>query len=121
MIESLVDTIGGKCEIHRINRKDKAMLDSMDVLVDVGRELDPARGRFDHHQPGGAGRRINRAGNPDIPLSSCGLVWHAVGLMLSGEEGLGIRANLGDNIPLALAFDKIDRELVRVWMLPTTV
>jgi uncharacterized UPF0160 family protein len=113
MLEALIAELNGEAEIHRIDRKDQEMLDSMDVLVDVGRELDPARGRFDHHQPGGAGRRITRSGQNDIPLSSCGLIWHTVGLLLTGEQNLGIRANLGDDIPMTLAFDKIDRELVR--------
>lgn len=113
MLEALIKELGGESTIHRIDRKDKAKLDSMDVLVDVGRELDPAKGRFDHHQPGGAGRRFTRNGQKDIPFSSCGLIWYSVGLFLTGEQNLGIEAQLGDDIPQTLAFDKIDRELVR--------
>lgn len=43
-------------------------------LVDVGGEYDPERGRFDHHQKGGAGVRPN-----DVPYASFGLVWNALG------------------------------------------
>lgn len=113
MVEALAEKLGATCEIHRINRKDQEMLDSMDILVDVGRELDPARGRFDHHQVGGAGRRISRNGDKDIPFSSCGLIWYTMGLVLTGEENQAVHAKLGDDIPATLAFDKIDRELVR--------
>jgi len=113
MLEALVVELGGSCEIHRIDRKNTALLNSMDILVDVGREFDPARGRFDHHQVGGAGRRISRFGENDIPLSSCGLVWYAFGLLLTGEQDLAVRANRGDTIPQTLAFDKVDRELIR--------
>lgn len=113
MLDTLITQMGGTAEIHRINRKDQAKLDSMDVLVDVGRELDPARGRFDHHQPEGAGRRFTRSGDRDIPMSSCGLIWYSVGLVLAGEQDLAVPAKKGDDIPMTLAFDKIDRELVR--------
>lgn len=113
MLETLATELGGTCTIHRIDRKDTAILNSMDILVDVGRVLDPAKGRFDHHQVGGAGRRISRFGENDIPLSSCGLVWYACGLLLTGEQDLAVRAERGKTIPQTLAFDKIDRELIR--------
>ncbi|MBI1363566.1 MAG: hypothetical protein GC134_06245 [Proteobacteria bacterium] len=75
-------------EIQRLNRENQAALDAADILVDVGREYDPARGRFDHHQnfdEGMTPRRYNERGQPDVELSAIGMVWHACGLFVTGE------------------------------------
>jgi uncharacterized UPF0160 family protein len=84
LLTLLIDRLGGTYEIHRLERS-SADNDRMDILVDTGRVYDPLRGRFDHHQPDGAGCRIDRSGRPDVPFSSCGLVWFACGLVLTGE------------------------------------
>lgn len=56
---------------HEIVRtRDEAILATCDVVVDVGGVYDAQRGRFDHHQRGGAGSRAN-----GVPYSSFGLVW----------------------------------------------
>lgn len=47
-----------------------------DFLVDVGREYDPERGRFDHHQEGGAGYRNTVGGEP---YAAFGVVWKHFG------------------------------------------
>ncbi len=61
-------------EIEVVRTRDPEVLETCDVLVDVGSEYDPARNLFDHHQEGGAGERSNK-----IPFASLGLVWKEVG------------------------------------------
>lgn len=51
-----------------------------DYVVDVGGEYDPLRGRFDHHQIGGAGVRASGA-----PYASFGLVWKEYGEQVCGS------------------------------------
>lgn len=64
-----------------VRTRDETVLATCDILVDVGREYDHDRGRYDHHQPGGAGRRQN-----GIELSSFGLVWRHYGHLLENSE-----------------------------------
>lgn len=53
-----------------------------DIVIDVGEEYDEDKGRFDHHQRGGAGARDN-----GIPYSSFGLVWKKYGIdICQGNE-----------------------------------
>lgn len=70
-----------------------------DYVVDVGGEFDPDRGRFDHHQAGGAGAR------PDgTPYSSFGAVWKFLGTKIcngSGEVADRIERKLGYPIDMA--------------------
>lgn len=66
-------------ESQVIRTRAKAQIDLADYVVDVGMVYDPAKNRFDHHQPGGAG------GRPDgIPYASSGLVWKEFGERLAG-------------------------------------
>ncbi|MES2224939.1 MAG: MYG1 family protein [Patescibacteria group bacterium] len=58
-----------------------AIINSADIVVDVGGVYDPAAGRFDHHQKDGAGARDN-----GIPYASFGLVWKEYGRLLAGSE-----------------------------------
>ncbi|XQF92134.1 MYG1 family protein [Pseudoalteromonas espejiana] len=60
-----------------IRTRDKALIESADIVVDVGGEYNPDIGRFDHHQRGGAGEREN-----GTPYSSFGLIWKKYGLAL---------------------------------------
>lgn len=69
----------GKIEI--IRSREKEVWATGDYVVDVGGEYDSARGRFDHHQEGGAGVRPN-----GIPYSSFGLVWKEFGEKISGSS-----------------------------------
>ncbi|MBO1518675.1 MYG1 family protein [Oceanisphaera pacifica] len=78
-----------------IRTRDAAIIATGDIVVDVGQEYDANRGRFDHHQRGGAGARDN-----GIPYSSFGLVWRHYGLAVCQENS-------------ALA-DKLDANLVSV-------
>ena len=79
----------GECQVVRSRDKDEIAL--ADYVVDVGMIYDPAKNRFDHHQPGGAGERPN-----SIPYASCGLVWKEYGEKLAGgkEEADLIDTNL---------------------------
>ena len=55
-----------------IRTRDKAILDTLDIVVDVGDEFDPSRNRFDHHQKSFKdffGGNFNH-----IRLSSAGLI-----------------------------------------------
>ena len=78
----LIAELGGTAIIRRVDRDDQEALDAADIQVDIGGEFNPSRGRFDHHQAGGAGYRYTRRG-VDIPFSSCGLVWLSCGLFLT--------------------------------------
>jgi uncharacterized UPF0160 family protein len=53
-----------------VRTRDPVKLAAANVVVDVGGEYDPDRGRFDHHQKGRAGSREN-----GVLFSSFGLVW----------------------------------------------
>src|SRR3989344_202259 len=69
----------GNIEVIRSRKKEVWV--TGDYVVDVGGEYDPSRGRFDHHQEGGAGVRPN-----GIPYSSFGLVWKEFGEKISGSS-----------------------------------
>lgn len=85
-----------------LRTRDPGLLQTADVLIDVGGEYDPSRGRFDHHQRGGAGVRQN-----GVPLASAGLIWEHFGraylAMVVGDTGV----NFG---PL---WHEVDRRLVQ--------
>lgn len=66
-------------EVEIVRSRDPEVWATGDYVVDVGGEYDSARGRFDHHQIGGAGKREN-----GIPYSSFGLVWKEYGEKLCG-------------------------------------
>ncbi len=58
-----------------IRTRDLDVIAKADIVVDVGGQYDPDKGRFDHHQRDGAGQREN-----GIPYSSFGLIWKKYGL-----------------------------------------
>lgn len=68
-----------KVKVYRTRDEDK--IKSADYVFDVGGIYDPEKNRFDHHQVGGAGKRIN-----DVPYSSFGLVWKKYGKRLCHTE-----------------------------------
>jgi uncharacterized UPF0160 family protein len=57
-------------EARVIRTRDEALIKNADFAVDVGGEWDPARGRFDHHQKGFAGKRES-----GVVYASSGLIW----------------------------------------------
>jgi uncharacterized UPF0160 family protein len=67
--------------IEIIRTRDESIIDSAEYVLDIGGIYDPEKGRFDHHQHGGAGVREN-----GIPYATFGIVWKAFGLSLAGSE-----------------------------------
>jgi uncharacterized UPF0160 family protein len=63
-----------------IRTRDEEAIAKADFVVDTGGISDAKAGRFDHHQPGGAGVREN-----GIPYASFGLVWKEFGERLAGS------------------------------------
>ncbi|MBR7889224.1 MYG1 family protein [Marinomonas sp. A79] len=61
--------------VDLIRTRDLDIIAKADIVVDVGGIYDADKGRFDHHQKGGAGAREN-----GIPFSSFGLIWQKYGL-----------------------------------------
>jgi len=62
--------------------RDVEIINSADIVVDVGGVYNVEKNLFDHHQSGGAGKREN-----GIPFASFGLVWKEYGLNLcDGDE-----------------------------------
>ena len=57
-----------------VRTRDPRVLETCDIVIDVGGVYDPDNGRFDHHQTGRAGARPS-----GILYSSAGLVWQKYG------------------------------------------
>src|SRR3989344_8416876 len=68
-------------EAEVIRSRDEQVINSADIVVDVGQIYDYRKLRFDHHQKSGAGERPN-----GIPYASFGLVWKAFGEELAGGK-----------------------------------
>lgn len=66
----ILGKIHGNLDICRTNRVESPRLDA--VVYDIG------GGRFDHHMPGGNGKREN-----GVPYSSAGLLWKEYGMLLT--------------------------------------
>ncbi len=67
-------------DIEIVRSRDERDIARGGIVFDVGGVYDPATGRFDHHQKGGAGARDN-----GIPYASFGLVWKEYGHMVAGS------------------------------------
>ena len=68
-----------KCKV--IRTLDKEIIKKADIVLDTGGEYDSKKFRFDHHQQGGAGKRMNGIG-----YASFGLIWKSFGVKLSGNR-----------------------------------
>lgn len=64
-----------------IRTRDENIINSGDIVVDVGAIYNPDKERYDHHQVGGAGKREN-----GIPYASFGLVWKKYGPLLCENQ-----------------------------------
>ena len=83
-----------------VRTRDHKIMDEADLVIDVGGIYDPEKGRFDHHQKGGAGEREN-----EIPYSSFGLVWQKYGVEIcQGNEKAAAALDRG----LVSTIDAID-------------
>ncbi len=80
--------------IKIVRTRDDKLFASADYVVDVGSVFDQDKGRFDHHQSGGAGKRPN-----GIPYASFGLLWKAFGNTLTDND--------------TFAYEQIERRLVQ--------
>jgi uncharacterized UPF0160 family protein len=67
--------------IKVIRTRDESMFSKGDFVYDIGGEYDPNRNRFDHHQEGGAGTRLN-----GVPYAAFGLVWKTYGAKICGSQ-----------------------------------
>jgi uncharacterized UPF0160 family protein len=68
-------------EVKVVRTRNPQSLAKADIVLDVGAVYDPAKGRYDHHQRGGAGSREN-----GVPYATAGLVWKAFGAMICNCE-----------------------------------
>lgn len=64
-----------------IRTRDKSVLDTCDIVVDVGSEYDPKKHRYDHHQKGfeHTMKSLHPSRPWNVKLSSAGLVYHHFG------------------------------------------
>lgn len=67
-----------------IRTRDEEVIKGGDYVFDVGGVYNENENRFDHHQVGGAGKRL--VGNLEVEYSSFGLIWKKFGLGLAGSE-----------------------------------
>lgn len=79
LLKKIFENEGKTIEI--IRSRDLEVIKTGTYVVDVGGVYDPATGRFDHHQEGGAGARGN-----GIPYSSFGLVWKEFGQKVTSNQ-----------------------------------
>ena len=83
-----------------VRTRDADKLAAADIVVDVGAEYAPEKGRFDHHQKGRAGQRDN-----GVLFSSFGLVWR--------HHGADVCRALGvPEVHDKAVFKAVDRNLV---------
>lgn len=83
-----------------IRTRDLTLIANADIVIDVGGEYDADKGRFDHHQRGGAGERDN-----GIPYSSFGLIWKKYGVEIcNGNQEVANSVDAG----LVSVIDAID-------------
>lgn len=82
-----------------LRSRDIELLNTADVLFDVGRVFDPASCRFDHHQ-----LEYKEARENGIPYSSFGLVWREIGARLCDSAAAANRVD----ISLVQGVDAVD-------------
>ena len=84
--------------------RDKSVLSTLDIIVDVGDEFDPSRNRFDHHQKSFTdvfGGRFQ-----SIRMSSAGLIWKYF-----GKEVIQSLCGISDPATTAVVHDKMYSDL----------
>ncbi len=70
----------GEENVSVVRTRDEEIIKAADYVVDVGGVYNPDLNRFDHHQEGRAGTRLNT-----IPYAAFGLVWKKFGEQLCGS------------------------------------
>lgn len=93
----------GKIKITRSRNPEiiKNFLEAGDVIVDNGRDYNPEKKIFDHHQEGGAGSRES-----GVPYAGFGLIWKHFG------KEVCLKKVGGDEKAAEYAWQQIDRGLV---------
>lgn len=87
-----------------VRSRDPEIWKKGDYVVDVGGEFDPARGKFDHHQAGGAGARLD-----GTPYSSFGAVWKFFGARIcNGSQEVADRIDRKLGYPVDMADNGIE-------------
>lgn len=86
-----------------IRSRDPKVWESGDYVLDVGSVYDPSIKRYDHHQHGGAGARMN-----GVPYSALGLVWKHHGEALSGSKEIAEKIDKEMVTPIDLADNGIE-------------
>ena len=82
----MLEKQGEQFEITRT--RDEEKIKNGDYVFDVGGVYDAEKNRFDHHQKGGAGKRMN-----SIEYSSFGLVWQKFGNEITGSNEVSERVD----------------------------
>lgn len=81
---AILQVAGLNTRLSRISRSNAQAIAAADICLDIGLVHDPDHGRFDHHQPGGAGSR--QVGRVNIPYATAGLVWQCLGPTVCGGD-----------------------------------
>jgi uncharacterized UPF0160 family protein len=73
-----------------IRTRDPKIIEEGDFVFDVGGVYNAEKNRFDHHQMGGAGRRVFGEGDDkvEIEYAACGLVWKKFGIELCDSQNM---------------------------------
>jgi len=87
MAVAMLMTVYGEDDFVVIRTRDEKVLETCNVVVDVGGVYDHEKRRYDHHQVGRAGARDN-----GVMYSACGLVWKHYGITIC--EGGQARNNV---------------------------
>mmetsp|Transcript_27509 Transcript_27509/g.27175 ORF Transcript_27509/g.27175 Transcript_27509/m.27175 type:complete len:308 (+) Transcript_27509:58-981(+) len=87
-----------------IRTRDKAILDTLDIVVDVGDVYDPSQNRFDHHQKSFTDTFGGKY--TSVRMSSAGLIWKHF-----GKEVLSKFTEISDENILDLMYLRMYRDL----------
>lgn len=79
ILKEYLTRIGEDWQLFR--SRDPEVIQSADIVFDVGEEYDPIKNRYDHHQRGRAGTRAN-----GIYYGAAGLIWKHFGRLLCSSE-----------------------------------
>ena len=94
--------------IEVVRTRDVEKIEKADYVVDVGGIFDQEKKRFDHHQEGGAGIRVN-----GIPYAAFGLVWKIYGEKLCGSKTVSELIDQDMVAPLDAADNGVDISIPR--------
>lgn len=95
-----------------VRTRDNGEIAKADFAVDVGGSWDAAQGRFDHHQRGFDGARVDALGARAEGYASAGLVWREYGRDYVRQVAQGMGRELSEEEEKQIAGD-VDTSLVR--------